>query len=391
MNSTWQSTLLCPAKLNLGLLIPFRYPGGYHHIVSLFVPIDFGDTLKLTIEPASTKKSGKNPLVLSWKNRLPDGFFDTRGISRSFDEHPEENLLSKVARMADEIIQKKLPQLAGFQIKASLEKKIPSPAGLGGGSSDAGALLRGILHYLEFQKVKSETIQEIKREFEAKSLLLGSDIPFFMELSPALISGRGEVLSRPGDLPLSGILGVPSFGFQTPSMYKALNRDSLTLPGVNNSSLDNTISLLTKNGLHTDLTMISSLRKTHSSYEALLLSFDPERAKTKSQKTIAGLLFDDKSGTLSLQNDFTEAAKELFPAQARFLENAKKKAGETLKKEIVKKHHNRPVITSMSGSGAAIFALFYGRDPGPCALAGENMRSEIPEMFWTNFQSIPVK
>ena len=88
-------------------------------------------------------------------------------------------------------------------LRIELHKEVPSEAGLGGGSSDAAALLR------EF----GGTV-ELAAE-------LGSDVPFFFSGAPARMTGRGEILDTVSIPSLHVVVGAPAFGCSTPAVYRA--------------------------------------------------------------------------------------------------------------------------------------------------------------------------
>jgi len=149
------------AKINLGLRILRKRPDGFHDIVSLFQRVSLCDYL--TIE--SSREVIYNGPELT--------------------EKTGDNLCCRAAR--------EFQARFGFEKGAimTLDKSIPSGAGLGGGSADAAAVLRGMA------MLYSESLAD-RRLFEA-GLALGSDVPFFLlDASAALVKGRGERL-RPAE------------------------------------------------------------------------------------------------------------------------------------------------------------------------------------------------
>ncbi len=147
-----------PAKLNLFLRITGKRANGYHEIESLFVPVALYDNLKISIleEGIETSCSGR---------KLPEGQNDL--VNRAALSFFEETRISKGA-------------------KISLIKRIPISSGLGGGSSDAAATLRG-LNILWGNPLS-------KRDLERLALSLGADVPFFLLQRPAVARGIGEIL-----------------------------------------------------------------------------------------------------------------------------------------------------------------------------------------------------
>ena len=152
--------LLAPAKVNLNLTVKGRRKDGFHDIESLMVPISIFDRLRI-----SHVEKGELQFTCSDES-LPTG---------------DENLVVRAARLFCES--------TGMEprLKIALTKEIPHGAGLGGGSSDAASTLLGLNRLFE---------TELSREALAKMAAeLGSDIPFFIYQSAAVIRGRGETVS----------------------------------------------------------------------------------------------------------------------------------------------------------------------------------------------------
>ncbi len=183
--------LLAPAKVNLSLRILGRRPDGYHQLQSLMLKLDFGDRLLLT------------PLA------KPGLLLECPGSDLAEDG---DNL---AYRAASEFYQR-----AGLvaQLKITLDKRIPVAAGLGGGSSDAAAVLRG-LDSLHPGLLSGPELEELARS-------LGADVPFFLQDSPAAwAQGIGEILT-PVTVPsgISRLLLVnPGFPVSTKWVYRAGN------------------------------------------------------------------------------------------------------------------------------------------------------------------------
>jgi 4-diphosphocytidyl-2-C-methyl-D-erythritol kinase len=188
---------LAPAKINLSLKILGRRPDGFHDLSSLMVPVSVFDELFF-----EAKSEGDLEFACS-----------TPGIPLD-----DGNLVVRAARLFCETFGI-LPQL-----RITLNKEIPHGAGLGGGSSDAATTLLALDSLFE-TRLTRENLAELGAE-------LGSDVPFFVYQSAALISGRGEHVS-----PVSGMQSVPlllvkpPFGVPTPWAYKQW-KDSEQIPGV---------------------------------------------------------------------------------------------------------------------------------------------------------------
>ena len=175
------------AKVNLGLNIVARRGDGYHEVDTLITKVSVSDTVRL--EPHST-------LAL-----------DVRGADLGAQE---DNLAFRAAQRYFEATK----QDQGVHI--TLEKHIPVAAGLGGGSSDAGAVLRGL----------SQLYPADVDLFELAKTL-GSDVPFFaQDLSAARARGRGEKLETV-DLPtLHLVLLNPRVEVSAQSAYENLQNFS---------------------------------------------------------------------------------------------------------------------------------------------------------------------
>tara|TARA_R110002049_G_scaffold188251_5_gene356604 strand:+ start:3042 stop:3872 length:831 start_codon:yes stop_codon:yes gene_type:complete len=154
-------TLLSPAKLNLFLHITGQRDDGYHELQTLFQLLDWGDTLSFT------------------PNNSGDITFegDAMGIP------VEENLIVRAARLL---------QRGDLGAHISLQKQIPTGAGLGGGSSNAATTLLALNHLWRLARPR--------RELQALATSLGADVPVFAGTRTAWAEGIGEILT-PVELP----------------------------------------------------------------------------------------------------------------------------------------------------------------------------------------------
>ncbi len=174
-----------PAKINLYLHILGRRPDGFHELETLMAPISLGDTLEIELIGTGIKFTCSDPALGDAK----------------------ENLATRAARTF--LGEFKL----GTGVRLHLEKQVPVGAGLGGGSSDAAAVLLA-LRELTGTKCGDAKLAELAAR-------LGSDIPFFIYRTPAICRGRGEII-EPFALKekLQGLLVHPGFGVSTPWAYK---------------------------------------------------------------------------------------------------------------------------------------------------------------------------
>ena len=155
--------LPAPAKLNLFLHITGQRPNGYHELQSVFVLIDLCDHIDLRLDP-----SGKI-------TRTGDVIGDI-----------EKDLCVRAARLLKE----KTGCPLGVTINVT--KKIPSGAGMGGGSSDAATTFMGLNRLWNLGLSKEELIEMAPK--------LGADVPFFLLGTNAWVEGIGEKLT-PIDIP----------------------------------------------------------------------------------------------------------------------------------------------------------------------------------------------
>ncbi len=191
-------TLKAPAKINLWLEVLGRRPDGYHDLSTLMIPLDWGDDIILEIGCAGIS------LMCTDKTLGED----------------DRNLAFRAAR----VFFHHLKERRGNQecgVRVQLVKRIPIGAGLGGGSSDAAAVLRGLNILLEkpFEK----------RELMHMALSLGADVPFFIEARPALATGVGEKLrflkteGKDAEIPpLWFVIVKPDFEISTREAYSKI-------------------------------------------------------------------------------------------------------------------------------------------------------------------------
>lgn len=182
------SVLQAPAKINLSLRILRRRPDGYHDLESLFAPVPgLFDTLEISPAPAGS------------------GCAITPEISGLA---VQDNLVHRAWAA--------FGQATGFRpdIRVALTKRIPSGAGLGGGSSDAAAMLL----WLNSQAGQSALDPQA---LSALAATLGADVPFFLMGCPAWATGIGDALT-PVEIDLSAftlVLVSPPIHVSTPWAY----------------------------------------------------------------------------------------------------------------------------------------------------------------------------
>ncbi|MBS4023604.1 MAG: 4-(cytidine 5'-diphospho)-2-C-methyl-D-erythritol kinase [Dethiobacter sp.] len=173
------------AKINIVLDVVGKRPDGYHEINTVFQSLMLHDNL-------SFSKNGGSGVALSCSDAtLPAG---------------PENLVWRAAVLLKEHYR------VSAGVKITLEKKVPAAAGLGGGSSDAAAALRGLLRFWQLP-VERDVLYRLAAG-------LGSDVPFCLEGGTSYGTGRGEIIERLQPLPqFSVVLANPGFALSTALVY----------------------------------------------------------------------------------------------------------------------------------------------------------------------------
>lgn len=185
------------AKINLGLNIVSKRPDGYHNLETIFYPIPLTDALE--IKYMDEKFPSESPC-------------DLKITGNDVDCNEEDNLVIKAYQLLAADFQ--LPR-----VHAHLVKRIPTQAGLGGGSSDAAYMIR----LLDERFRLNIGIPEMER-YAAK---LGADCAFFITADPSYAEGIGDVL-MPADVPGAGLGGYylavvkPSVAVSTRDAYAAI-------------------------------------------------------------------------------------------------------------------------------------------------------------------------
>jgi 4-diphosphocytidyl-2-C-methyl-D-erythritol kinase len=178
-------TVVSPAKINLYLRIVGKRPDGYHELETVMLPLDFGDEIAL--------RSRKTGLTLECDH--PTLLID------------DSNLALRAA--------KALAETFGVEAgaKITLQKRTPLAAGLGGGSSNAAAVLRGLNRLWN--------LNGPPEKLHAIAARMGSDINFFMAGGAALCRGRGEQVEVvPCKFSGTILLVNPGFGISTKWAYE---------------------------------------------------------------------------------------------------------------------------------------------------------------------------
>ena len=183
--------VFAPAKLNLDLRIVGRRADGMHEIDSTIAPLDFGDKVEIAV-----REDGQ--------------------IRRRWN-HPQVSAKDDLCIRAALLLQKKTGAKQGADI--FVHKRIPIGGGLGGGSSDAAAVLRALN---SLWKIKMPM-----RDLRNLGAQLGADVPFFLYGKAAHVRGIGEKLSpaKNADLQKRGrfLLLFPNAMSATAAAYSAFD------------------------------------------------------------------------------------------------------------------------------------------------------------------------
>jgi 4-diphosphocytidyl-2-C-methyl-D-erythritol kinase len=178
-----------PAKVNLGLSVLGRRADGFHDILSVFQAISWYDEIRLMPNDRQLEMECSDP-------DLPTG---------------PGNLAWRAAEAAKE----RFGIDSGVTIH--LEKRIPVGAGLGGGSSDAAAVLRGLAQMWSIDAEEDEWLDVCAE--------IGSDVPFFWRGGTAVVSGRGEVVDwLPSQKSLTLVVALPTVRVATAWAYGQLSQ-----------------------------------------------------------------------------------------------------------------------------------------------------------------------
>ena len=183
-----------PAKINLFLRVVGRRPDGYHELDSIFVPISLCDRVAIEVRPSHGVSIAI--AMRSAIGNIPSG---------------DRNLAWRAAAA----MMREFGLTA--QVAIDLHKHIPAGAGLGGGSSDAGAVLRMMAALYRIDD----------RERLAKAAAgLGADVPFFLDPRAARVTGIGERIAPLDSMPvLHLVVAAPPEEVSTAEVFAALTPD----------------------------------------------------------------------------------------------------------------------------------------------------------------------
>ena len=182
------------AKVNLTLDVLGKRPDGYHDLQSVMQTISLRDDVEIDIG------TGKPWKLLCSRDDIPCD---------------ERNLAWKAAKVYCEALNK---DPNGIEIR--ITKRIPSQAGLGGGSADAAAVLRGLNEYYG-NPLSIMALAELGSQ-------VGSDVPFCVVGGTAMVEGRGERLRMLPAMPdCVFVVCKPDFSISTPELFKKIDEKTI--------------------------------------------------------------------------------------------------------------------------------------------------------------------
>jgi 4-diphosphocytidyl-2-C-methyl-D-erythritol kinase len=261
-----------PAKINLSLSIVGRRRDGYHELDSVVAPVDLYDEVAVTVSPSAA------PEVL------------VRCTPPAAAPGGDENLVVRAARVFLRRMR------LGARILIALTKRIPIGAGLGGGSSDAAAVLR-CLNALAARPTSDD-------ELAGWGLELGADVPLFLFGRPARMRGIGERLDPVEvDTKRSLVIAFSGIALDTAAVY-AKHDDLLT----------------TSNALHSIRSLTSgreALRHMQNDLEAAAVHLQPELRRLKERLSTLGAAGAAMTGSGSAMFGWWESRVEADAAASQ--------------------------------------------------------------------------
>lgn len=284
-----QVTIPSFAKINLDLRVLGKRPDGYHDLRTIFQTVSLRDTLSIDFEFAKRTQ-----------------------IDLSSSVNIQDNLVVRSAKFALDSLK------VTARVRFVLEKRIPMGAGLGGGSSNAAAVL------LALPPLAGKRLDPADAVRLAESL--GSDVPFFLLAGTAVGLGRGTELYPLSDLPAyPALIVATAIHVSTPDAYRALGRD------VTNA-----------------------------------LTSPAESRILREFQAIASTLAGSRLDQLPLKNDFEEAVFRMYPELSAIARKLRRWGARQAR---------------MTGSGSAIFGIFESVEQARAAASKFPPGAAVPVRF----------
>ena len=280
---TGKHTLKAPAKINIGLRVLSKRKDGFHNIETVFYPISIFDFVSLKL--SSSDIDAIEVIVIHGKNiKLPK-------IKN------EDNICFNAAAL----FLKKFKITGHYKIEITIRKNIPVGAGLGGGSSDAAAVLKIMAKHFRLSAGRKRLLPKLALE-------LGSDVPFFLAAKPAYAQSRGEKLTPLPKfrIPYKILVVNPGIHVSTPWAFQRLQVSSYRLQVEKNSLSD------------TKTFRISETKKYTNDFERVVFKKYPAIGKIKDLMRESGAEFSLMSGSGSTVYGFYKREADLRPASKKF-------------------------------------------------------------------------
>ena len=243
--------LICPSysKVNIGLKVLSQRDDGYHNIYTIFQELNFGDSIDIEKRDCGFK------------------------IIANVDWIPTNK--SNICYKAYTEIKKEFSEVKGIHIK--IDKKIPIGSGLGGGSANAAALLKGIKKIYKLEVTESK-LEEIGSE-------VGADVPFFIRGKTQLGEGIGDKLTQlPKAIMGTYLLVIPKISIRTEWAYSVIKNR------LNNQNKNAKFSSFSNEDY-------SSLQIFENDFEQIVIPAYPEIGAIKSKLLNLGARFASLSGS----------------------------------------------------------------------------------------------
>lgn len=229
--------ILAPAKINLFLEILEKRPDGFHEIITVMQAVSLFDVITVTRRPGGTD-------VVCDAENVPPG---------------RENIAWRASEAMLHLLS------ADEGVRVEIDKTIPVGRGLGGGSSDAAAVILAI-NQLWDGVLDTERLEDIAGK-------LGSDVPFFLHGGTAICRGRGETVN-PVDSALEAYFVIlsPSIGISTRRIYEGGNFSQMPPKALTNT--ENQCDNITAGLKRGDFLAVTSM--LYNRFEKTVLRLYPE-------------------------------------------------------------------------------------------------------------------
>ena len=310
-----------------------------------FYPLVFLIQLVFLKKKIINQKFQQNDILsIKWKDELNDYY--SKQLSPYFSKKLQhENILVKsfhwfLKWIDKQVIQNKLISEENqriivakvYSICLSIIKRVPSPAGLGGGSSNAAVYIQYLFTNILEEINSNDICKKLKKLMEKDVMELGADIPFFFFNKPSLVTGVGTVKKKYDFPRISGILGIPPFFFSTLRVYKHLNSPLQDKNRYNNS-----------------------FRSHIDSFRRLIECIEYPKDIINNSPPCHDMAYGWERGVVYIVNDLFAGARIIYPHETDYIFKIMNELANFVHNKI--QSENSRVYYSMSGSGASFFVI----------------------------------